>query len=651
MIHRMTVLLVAIFATSSQTYGQQPPTLVAHEAFLDRVRSASLPIHDRLYRNVIIECTISKFDTSDPTKSPQVKRTEYHGSLRSSRVKFPGDKPNETTYHIVRPDAEYIVVEGENRSYRLTRSTVVPEIMQSQVAAIPRFRMSNFDFNNGLGFGVANIELDFYSMFTEYVDKHNGKKYTNEILSCQESVEDGFPCFHIIAAPAKPVSSTTKPDASDYSDYLKHEFFFHRESMISFKMKNHVPKGILTRTMTGSGIDSVDRFIPRRIDSVFVWKESSKSVPSETVVFDRFEIATPKDEVFRLEQFGLPDIAEQASGSRGLGFWQAALIAVGIIVVLMGLRFALLRMAHAKQPTHSSRPAWSLMELIVVIAIIAIVMALLMSAVQSVRGSAAKAKCQNNLKQIALALHHYHDRVGRLPNGHDQREYVARPDSTFDQTWAAKILPDLGEATLWQSAVEAYRQSQQYSSGSPHQGFTTVLRVYQCPRDHRVHRVQHADFHKVDVALMSYQGVAGRRAARRDGVLFNQSAIRLDRIPDGTSSTLMVGERPPDSGFDLGWWYAGFGIDGFGTFDSVMGVAEFDPTPVFDQPCGTPVVRFAPAHGFQDRCAPFHFWSPHSGGATFAMADGSVKFILYSAEPVISDLATRAGGEATPPIN
>jgi prepilin-type processing-associated H-X9-DG protein len=142
--------------------------------------------------------------------------------------------------------------------------------------------------------------------------------------------------------------------------------------------------------------------------------------------------------------------------------------------------------------------------------------------------------------------------------------------------------------------------------------------------------------------------VAGRRAGLKDGILYNNSIIRISEITDGTSSTLIVGERPPDAGFDFGWWYAGFGIDGFGTFDSVMGVAEYDPSSIFGigPTCGIPTVQFTAANGFEDPCGRYHFWSPHSGGANFAMADGAVRFVRYFNDPIMAALATRRGGEA-----
>jgi prepilin-type processing-associated H-X9-DG protein len=67
---------------------------------------------------------------------------------------------------------------------------------------------------------------------------------------------------------------------------------------------------------------------------------------------------------------------------------------------------------------------------------------------------------------------------------------------------------------------------------------------------------------------------------------------------------------------------------------------------VSSSPCGPGQYPFMPATGFDDPCGMFHFWSPHSGGANFAFADGSVRFLRYSANDLMPALATRAGGES-----
>lgn len=121
--------------------------------------------------------------------------------------------------------------------------------------------------------------------------------------------------------------------------------------------------------------------------------------------------------------------------------------------------------------------------------------------------------------------------------------------------------------------------------------------------------------------------------------------MRFTDITDGTSNTLLVGERPPSKDLWYGWWYAGFGAGGNGTADMVLGVREnIPPGDAFIPDCGGLPARFAPGR-IDNMCDAFHYWSLHSGGANFLFADGSVRFLAYSADAVLPALATRAGGE------
>jgi len=286
------------------------------------------------------------------------------------------------------------------------------------------------------------------------------------------------------------------------------------------------------------------------------------------------------------------------------------------------------------------RPAFTLVEMLVVIGIIGVLVALLLPAVQKVREAANRLSCQNNLKQIGLALHHYHDAQGAFPPG---VSHGGPTDPYPDLGWEGRLLPYIEQDALWAQAQQAFQQDRQFWDNPPHMGFGTVVRLYACPSDPRVLSVQTAKviFH---VGLTSYLGVEGTDLNRRDGVLFLNSRIRLADITDGTSRTLLVGERPPSADFWFGWWYGGSGQSGTGSGDMVLGVRERNV--MNPGPGGCPAGPYSFTSGrFDGPCDQFHFWSPHPGGANFLFADGSVHFLDYSADSVLPALATRAGGE------
>jgi prepilin-type N-terminal cleavage/methylation domain-containing protein/prepilin-type processing-associated H-X9-DG protein len=295
------------------------------------------------------------------------------------------------------------------------------------------------------------------------------------------------------------------------------------------------------------------------------------------------------------------------------------------------------------------RRALTLIELLVVIGIIAILMGLLLPAVQRVRDAAARAKCQNNLHQLMLALHQHHDTLGALPPGHRS---LRNPDRMPLSGWTLSILPFLEQESLLNQATMAYR-TQPIPFRPPHPGLATVVRIFLCPADGRISFAQESLRTHTTAAFTSYLGVSGRDSiTARDGVLYQDSHTRLADISDGTSTTLMLGERPPSHDFQFGWWYAGVGQRLTGSADIVLGVREPNLQLITaGSPCGPGNYPYMPASGFNDPCGMFHFWSPHPGGSHFAFADGSVRFLAYTADPVMPALATRAGGEAAPDLD
>jgi prepilin-type N-terminal cleavage/methylation domain-containing protein/prepilin-type processing-associated H-X9-DG protein len=285
------------------------------------------------------------------------------------------------------------------------------------------------------------------------------------------------------------------------------------------------------------------------------------------------------------------------------------------------------------------RQGFTLIEMLVVIAIIAILVALLVPAVQKARAAAARAQCANNLKQIGLAVHEYHDQKKILPPG------MSLEVSDRFSSCLTYILPYIDQQTLWTVTAAAYQQSPIPFNDPPHIGLATVIPVFVCPIDSRANQPQIAPKNNFLVAFTSYLGVSGQNLSTRDGVFFPDSRVHLTDITDGTSNTLMAGERAPSADFQFGWWYAGVGQKFTGSCDMLLGVYEKNVQPVTVGSCAPGYYPFADGN-INNQCDMFHFWSLHPGGANFLLADGTVHFLSYSAAPIMPALASRAGNES-----
>lgn len=285
------------------------------------------------------------------------------------------------------------------------------------------------------------------------------------------------------------------------------------------------------------------------------------------------------------------------------------------------------------------RSAFTLIELLVVIATIGVLIGLLLPAVQKVRVAAARMECSNNLRQLGLALHLHHDQHHTLPPGMSSLN-----DSKFPRlSFLARLLPFVEQEPMWRATTAAYGFQRNPAVNPPHIGRSYPIWLFGCPLDGRIAQPQTTHQGKV-VALTSYVGVLGTDYLHPDGVLFVDSRIALTAIRDGTSNTLMVGERPPSTDMWYGWWYAGFGQKGTGSADMLLGARELNAGGSFVSQCPPGPYQFK-AGNLGNQCDLFHFWSLHASGAQFVFADGSVRLLNYDAAAILPALATRDGGE------
>jgi prepilin-type processing-associated H-X9-DG protein len=281
------------------------------------------------------------------------------------------------------------------------------------------------------------------------------------------------------------------------------------------------------------------------------------------------------------------------------------------------------------------------LELLVTIALIGLLIGFLLAAVQKARGAAQIGQCRNNLRQIGIALNAYHDATGNFPAGVS----TDRPGQPMPFAgWGLRLLPYLERESEWRAAVAAFRQDRNFLDIPPHIGLKTVIATYACPSDSRVQHTQLVSESRLERAFSSYLGVNGRGSEYDDGVLYEDSSTRIADISDGTSNTLLAGERPPSADLIFGWWYAGWGQNKDGEGDMVLGVRTRNSS-MWGDGCPNGPYDFK-AGDFKNQCDAFHFWSPHPGGANFLLCDGSVRFLPYSANAILPALATRAGGEA-----
>jgi prepilin-type processing-associated H-X9-DG protein/prepilin-type N-terminal cleavage/methylation domain-containing protein len=315
------------------------------------------------------------------------------------------------------------------------------------------------------------------------------------------------------------------------------------------------------------------------------------------------------------------------------------------------------------------RRGFTLIELLVLIAIIAVLIALLLPAVQSAREAARRAQCVNNLKQMGLALHNYHDALLVLPPGYiaGSKFVDGETDTAPGWSWAAMILPQLDQGPLY-SSINVLLPIQAAANAT---AIVTNMNAFLCPSD----QILGPTFPVTDgfgntvatVAPSSYADCTGSDLADvalglnndglGNGLFYRNSAVRIGMITDGTSQTVMLLERA--WGDSEGTW-TGAIAGGFivrGPFNPCPGSADASYlAPCLVQAhCHLLNTNADSDSGLDD---PSSF---HPGGANVLFADGSVHFIKsitgdlgvypngstrYTPSSLIFQaLGTRAGGE------
>jgi len=285
---------------------------------------------------------------------------------------------------------------------------------------------------------------------------------------------------------------------------------------------------------------------------------------------------------------------------------------------------------------------FTLVELLVVIAIIGILIALLLPAVQAARESARRAQCTNNLKQIALGLLNYHD-------VHKVFSYAAGDPSTI-WGWSTMVLPFIEQDTLYDNIDFRFRYNA--SDGSTgtrnNEWMKTFVPTYQCPSapDNELVSCCRGLPGPYDAAETNYSAIATHRWSATNGepgyyakdwdgsgVMFEDSAVRIAHITDGTSHTLLVGEcdhdhdDPIKQTADPAYFPDGEGYVG------KLWAAENRITTGYGINSEPTILQA----GVQSR---------HAGGANFAFADGHVTFLPEVIDQYILEaLTTRDGGE------
>lgn len=318
----------------------------------------------------------------------------------------------------------------------------------------------------------------------------------------------------------------------------------------------------------------------------------------------------------------------------------------------------------------------TLVEVLVVVAIISALVALLLPAIQSSRDASRRAACINNMRQIALAAHAHESALRRLPPGSVAKEYPDSPQTawTFYRWSALAMLSPYLENTAAYNMLDLTKPLYSITLGvTPENaaGSQLVVPTFLCPGDHGT-RV-HPGFGPTNYAACAGSGVGGGTPEDTDGVFYVNSRTRISEIQDGTSHTVAFSESV-------------LGVTGNSNRSVTEAYKFVFAAPLTESACNLPLSwNYQDPRGFawvngEYRCALYnHFLPPnasthdcisnrvsgppsakyvpfgwraarsrHSGGVNVIMADGSAEFVQDGVDAAVwKALATRAGGEAT----
>lgn len=288
--------------------------------------------------------------------------------------------------------------------------------------------------------------------------------------------------------------------------------------------------------------------------------------------------------------------------------------------------------------------AFTLLELLVAIAIIAILIGLLLPAVQKVRDAAARTSCQNNLKQLGLALQGYHDTYKYFPSGYVSSVNMQGDDTGPGWGWAAYILPYMEQQPLFGRINFALPIESAQNAAAR----TVIVKSYLCPADTQPTTLEigpcSASGQLLSVTCMvapaSYAANYGvsEPGVEGNGVFFRNSQITIGDITDGTSQTLLGGERSYRYGATT--WVG-----------AVTGANDYPPpgSPLGYDGDNASSYILAHAGEMEGAAAPTevdNYSSNHTGGVMYLFADGHVRFLTNNtASNTLEALATRSGGE------